>query len=133
MNTRRGFLGSILALAAAPAIVRAESLMPVVRPIWVPPADEIQFLVRTLEDYIKEARDFYDSPTPTRIDFRGAGVTADRPGGLVWVEVTEHEHNERRAQLQWRAKSRQVVVGSPRSIEVLSEGRWRKPRGTRDL
>ena len=29
MTTRRGFLGSILALAAAPAIVRASSLMPV--------------------------------------------------------------------------------------------------------
>lgn len=31
MITRRGFLGSILALAAAPAIVRASSLMPVRR------------------------------------------------------------------------------------------------------
>lgn len=31
---RRGFLGSILALAAAPAIVRAETLMPV-RPLEV--------------------------------------------------------------------------------------------------
>jgi hypothetical protein len=31
---RRGFLGSILALGAAPAIVRAESLMS----LWTPPA-----------------------------------------------------------------------------------------------
>lgn len=38
MTTRRSFLGSILALAAAPAIVRAESLMPVAPRIWVPPA-----------------------------------------------------------------------------------------------
>lgn len=35
---RRSFLGGILALSAAPAIVRAESLMK----IWVPPAPEIE-------------------------------------------------------------------------------------------
>ena len=36
--TRRGFLGSILAAAAAPAIVHAGSLMPIAapRPIWTP-------------------------------------------------------------------------------------------------
>jgi hypothetical protein len=37
MTTRRGFLGAMLAAAAAPAIVRAASLMP----IWVPPAPKI--------------------------------------------------------------------------------------------
>lgn len=37
MTTRRGFLGACLALAAAPAIVRAESLMPVAPRIWTPP------------------------------------------------------------------------------------------------
>lgn len=37
MTTRRGFLGAILAAAAAPAIVRTESLMK----IWVPPAPKI--------------------------------------------------------------------------------------------
>lgn len=41
MTTRRSFLGSILALAAAPAIVRAESLMPVAPPIWVPPKQKL--------------------------------------------------------------------------------------------
>lgn len=35
---RRGFLESMFAAAAAPAIVRAESLMPIVPPkIWTPP------------------------------------------------------------------------------------------------
>lgn len=35
---RRGFLGAILAAAAAPAIVRAASLMPVAAPkVWTPP------------------------------------------------------------------------------------------------
>lgn len=38
MTTRRGFLAGILAAAAAPAIVRAELLMPI-KKIWVPPAD----------------------------------------------------------------------------------------------
>ena len=37
MTTRRGFLGARLALAAAPAIVRVESLMPVAPRIWTPP------------------------------------------------------------------------------------------------
>lgn len=37
MTTRRGFLGAILAAAAAPAIVRAGSLMP----IYVPPAEPV--------------------------------------------------------------------------------------------
>lgn len=37
MTTRRGFLAGILAAAAAPAIVRAGSLMPVAAPIWTPP------------------------------------------------------------------------------------------------
>lgn len=37
MTTRRGFLGQVLALAAAPAIVRASSLMPVAPRIWTPP------------------------------------------------------------------------------------------------
>lgn len=39
MTTRRSFIGSILALGAAPAIVRADSLMrvvPVSAGIWVP-------------------------------------------------------------------------------------------------
>lgn len=35
MNSRRGFLQSCLVLAAAPAIVRASSLMPV-RQVWSP-------------------------------------------------------------------------------------------------
>ena len=35
MTTRRGFLTGILALGAAPAIVRAESLMR----LWVPPQE----------------------------------------------------------------------------------------------
>lgn len=37
MTTRRGFLGALLAAAAAPALVRASSLMP----IYVPPAPKI--------------------------------------------------------------------------------------------
>ena len=39
--TRRGFLGSILALAAAPAIVRASSLMTVRQSILLPAAPEL--------------------------------------------------------------------------------------------
>jgi hypothetical protein len=35
---RRSFLGAVLAAAAAPAIVRASSLMPVAPRIWTPPA-----------------------------------------------------------------------------------------------
>ena len=38
MTSRRGFFASMLAAAAAPAIVRASSLMPVVVPkVWTPP------------------------------------------------------------------------------------------------
>jgi hypothetical protein len=51
MTTRRSFLGSILALAAAPAIVRAESLMPVVRPIWVPRRTRIDIPRATQVDW----------------------------------------------------------------------------------
>lgn len=37
--SRRSFLGAIIAAAAAPAIVRSASLMPIVSPkIWLPPA-----------------------------------------------------------------------------------------------
>ena len=37
MTTRRGFLGAILAAAAAPAIARASSLMPIKAPeVWTP-------------------------------------------------------------------------------------------------
>lgn len=38
MTTRRSFLGSLLAAAAAPAFVRAQSLMPVAPRIWTPPS-----------------------------------------------------------------------------------------------
>ena len=47
MTTRRGFLTGMLALGAAPAIVRAESLMR----LWVPPQE-----ILTL-DMIRAARD----------------------------------------------------------------------------
>jgi len=40
--SRRGFLGGILAAAAAPALVRASSLMPIVAPkIWTMPPDNL--------------------------------------------------------------------------------------------
>lgn len=45
MTTRRGFLTGILALGAAPAIVRAESLMR----LWVPP-QELLVADWTLDD-----------------------------------------------------------------------------------
>jgi hypothetical protein len=45
MTDRRGFLGAMFAAAAAPAIVRAESLMK----IYVPPQE---ILLPTLEDAI---------------------------------------------------------------------------------
>jgi hypothetical protein len=45
MTNRRGFLGAMFAAAAAPAIVRAESLMK----IYVPPQE---ILLPTLEDAI---------------------------------------------------------------------------------
>lgn len=35
-NTRRGFLSGILAIGAAPAIVKADSLMKIVVPTWNP-------------------------------------------------------------------------------------------------
>lgn len=41
MTSRRGFLGSIFAAAAAPAIVRAASLMPVAAPKLILPPTNI--------------------------------------------------------------------------------------------
>lgn len=41
MTSRRGFLGSIFAAAAAPAIVRAASLMPVTAPKIIAPPTNI--------------------------------------------------------------------------------------------
>lgn len=41
MTSRRGFLGSILTVAAAPAIVRAASLMPVAAPKIIAPSTSI--------------------------------------------------------------------------------------------
>ena len=40
MISRRGFLGSILAAAAAPAIVRASSLMKIASPVLLPTFEE---------------------------------------------------------------------------------------------
>ncbi len=45
---RRGFLASCLALSAAPAIVRAESLMK----LWVPPQEIYQFLPGAVGHYV---------------------------------------------------------------------------------
>lgn len=45
MTTRRSFLASILAAAAAPAIVRSGVIMPVRRPIEVVPADALDQLL----------------------------------------------------------------------------------------
>lgn len=50
---RRGFLGSILAAAAAPAIVRASSLMPIVAPKIIVPSKEIFVPPHDLEDVFK--------------------------------------------------------------------------------
>lgn len=46
---RRSFLAGLLAAAAAPAIVRAGSLMPVRRPIWTPQA-EIRLILQHSDD-----------------------------------------------------------------------------------
>jgi hypothetical protein len=52
---RRGFLGSILAAAAAPAIVRAGVLMPVRQSIVVPPGfDSIAELLRVQNEILAD-------------------------------------------------------------------------------
>jgi hypothetical protein len=57
MMNRRGFLGAMIAAAAAPAIVRASSLMPVAAPkVWTPP----QTLFTGELGYIEGFR-FYES------------------------------------------------------------------------
>lgn len=53
MSTRRGFLGSILAACAAPAIVKAEILMPV-RQLILPPAARTNTLI-TCDMIVREA------------------------------------------------------------------------------
>ncbi len=46
--TRRSLLGGLAALLAAPAIVRAQSLMPIkVPPLWVPPQEAIIYILGT--------------------------------------------------------------------------------------
>lgn len=50
---RRGFLGSILAAAAAPAIVRASSLMPITASKIIVPSREIFVPPHNLEDVFK--------------------------------------------------------------------------------
>lgn len=57
---RRGFLGSILALGAAPAIVRAESLMRIIAP-----SQELTFFSAELTLTIDEYAAAYAGPTPT--------------------------------------------------------------------
>jgi hypothetical protein len=54
MTTRRGFLRAMLAAAAAPAIVRAESLMPIAPRIWTPPltAQTIRDITAPLSEYV---------------------------------------------------------------------------------
>lgn len=53
---RRGFLGAILAAAAAPVVVKAESLMRV-KPIVLPGDAEFQDITVTLGDYVDARRD----------------------------------------------------------------------------
>ncbi len=55
MTTRRGFLAGILAAAAAPALVRAGSLMPVAPRIWTPPMT----LYEAADDYVFAQPDAY--------------------------------------------------------------------------
>lgn len=57
----RGFLGGILAACAAPAIVKAELLMPV-RKIVVP---EFQDITTTLGEYVNRPRLTYANPLYT--------------------------------------------------------------------
>lgn len=47
--TRRGFLGSMLALGAAPAVVRAESLMK----LWVPPQEIVLAYTQEYDCFIR--------------------------------------------------------------------------------
>lgn len=69
MIGRRGFLGSILALGAAPAIVRASSIMPILLP---PGAGEIWHRLGTItSSAAREVDDacLFDSPAPGVVNF----------------------------------------------------------------
>ena len=78
MMNRRGFLGSIIALAAAPAIVRADALMRIV------PRDAV-IIVPDIQDMVRSTR-FYDLGSDsfvTRIDV----IYQDRMGNVQQSHV----------------------------------------------
>ena len=77
---RRGFLGSILALGAAPAIVKASSLMKVPAPVGRESA-VLDLLVRRM----KEAGDMFEDPL--------ANEVFGHPSGFYDSKVA-HELNE---------------------------------------
>lgn len=82
MTTRRGFLLGMLALGAAPAIVRAESLMR----IWVPPQRNVLTLdmIRAARDRLMQDRwtePFYVAMDPA--NERDFGAICVRLGGTV--------------------------------------------------
>ncbi len=72
--TRRGFLGALLAASAAPAIVKAESLMK----IWVPP--RLTLWGDGLHDDTAALQALLDG-NPVRAMFNG--VAEVTPGGVV--------------------------------------------------
>lgn len=73
---RRRFLAGLVGLIAAPAIVRAESLMPVRTPKWVTgwdlaagdDRDGIYIMGERSFDFMREAEDFLDPKAGDRID-----------------------------------------------------------------
>lgn len=81
MITRRGFLTGMLALGAAPAIVRAESLMR----IWVPRQEVLTLdMIRALRDRLMQDRwtaPFYVAMDPA--NERDFGAICVRLGGTV--------------------------------------------------
>jgi len=96
---RRGFLGSILALAAAPAIVRADSLMRIVprefAGIDLSAAPSMAGLIRATRQYdiardvIVERLDIFDGITQWCVDVThdgGASPDRTRVGALAMLE-----------------------------------------------
>lgn len=80
---RRSFLGSILALGAAPAIVRAENLMPVASKIITPD-----------DDWFWSSENFQKVPYPTSfgLSTRGKSIITGQYAKELWPGVNKFWH-----------------------------------------
>lgn len=117
MTTRRSFLGSILALGAAPAIVRADALMRVVPRETTLLADDVIF---------------------SSVDFEGAmkAVVYNDVGWINWDPAADHHSLTRLAlctsdggvhvlDLAWGKPQRLAVASHP----IDADSPLRPPRG----